>query len=113
MVGPPDWVTVVGVGRVCEQVAPLHAVPLKVTVPAHVRATGATGVSEVTAVVPRFFGAYANGDVEHAAGMPGLVSWHWKPSAAPVPVQLDPQDASFRPAAITHLPLVHWLSLVQ
>jgi hypothetical protein len=45
--------------------------------------------------------------------MPGDASAHPNPSAAPVPVQPDPQETSFWPVVLTHLPLVQLPSLVQ
>jgi hypothetical protein len=47
------------------------------------------------------------------AGMPGLASSQSNPSRLPVPVQLLPHDWSFSSATLTHLPLRHWLSLMQ
>jgi hypothetical protein len=49
----------------------------------------------------------------HAAGMPFATSSQPKPSAVPVPVQFEPQETSFWPVVLTHLPLLHWLSAVQ
>jgi hypothetical protein len=52
MLGPPLWVTVCGAGSVCEHVAPLHVLPLKVTVPAQLRFTAAAGVMPESDVSP-------------------------------------------------------------
>jgi len=61
----------------------------------------------------KLLGVYPNTGVAHAAGMPGAASVQLKPSAAPVPVQLDPHDRSLRPEAFRHLPPPHWASVVQ
>jgi hypothetical protein len=45
--------------------------------------------------------------------MPGLASSQLKPSRLPEPVQLLPHDTSFSRETLTHLPLLHWLSLEQ
>jgi hypothetical protein len=111
MLGPPDWVTVFGAGSVCEHVAPVQPDPLNVTVPAQVRATGPTGVSDASCVDVRLLGVYPKLP-EHEAGMPGAPSWQPNPSAAPEPLQ-PVQLTSFWPAALTHLPLVQSVSLVQ
>jgi hypothetical protein len=60
----------------------------------------------------KLLGVYPN-DGPQAAGMPGDASAHPNPSAAPVPVQPDPQETSFWPVVLTHLPLVQLPSLVQ
>jgi hypothetical protein len=44
--------------------------------------------------------------------MPGLWSWQSKPSRLPAPVQ-PVHETSFSWETLTHLPLLHWLSLVQ
>jgi hypothetical protein len=111
--GPPVWLMACAAGMVCPQTAPPQFVPSNVTVPAQLRLTGATGESDESCADVRLAGVYANVVEEHAAGIPGLTSTHWKPSNAPVPVQFDPQATSFRPAAATHLPLLQALSLVQ
>jgi hypothetical protein len=54
--GPPDCVIVVGVGSVCEQVAPLHDEPLNVTVPAHERFTAPPADRPASCVPVRFAG---------------------------------------------------------
>jgi hypothetical protein len=47
-------------------------------------------------------------------GMPVLVSSQSKPSRLPLPLQLEPQETSFSPATLTHLPpLLHCESLEQ
>jgi hypothetical protein len=46
-------------------------------------------------------------------GMPGLESWQLNPSRPPEPVQLPPHETSFSRTTLTHLPLLHWLSLEQ
>jgi hypothetical protein len=47
--------------------------------------------------------------------MPGLASSQLKPSRPPEPVQLLPlpHETSFSRVTLTHLPLLHWLSLLQ
>jgi hypothetical protein len=90
--------------------APLHVLPLNVTVPAQLRSTAAEGVMPESEA--RADGVYAK-DAEHEAGMPLPPSMHWKPSAAPVPVHPDPQDTSFLPEAGTHLPPTQSLSCAQ
>jgi hypothetical protein len=47
--------------------------------------------------------------------MPGLASSQSKPSRPPEPVQLVPlpHETSFSRVTLTHLPLLHWLSLLQ
>jgi hypothetical protein len=45
--------------------------------------------------------------------MPGLASWQSKPSRLPLPVQLVPQETSFSWETLTHLLLLHWVSLEQ
>jgi hypothetical protein len=46
--------------------------------------------------------------------MPGLASSQSNPSLPLVPVQpLVPQETSFSPVTLTHLLLLHWLSLEQ
>jgi hypothetical protein len=45
--------------------------------------------------------------------MPGLASSQLKPSRPPVPVQPFPHDTSLSPTTLTHLSLLHWLSLEQ
>jgi hypothetical protein len=53
-------------------------------------------------------------DVEPlGVGIPGLASRQSKPSWVPLPVQLAPQDLSFSPVTLTHLPLLHALSVLQ
>jgi hypothetical protein len=48
-----------------------------------------------------------------SAGMPGLANSQSNPSRGPVPVQLPAHERSLSPVILTHLPLLHWLSLEQ
>ena len=46
--------------------------------------------------------------------MPGLASWQLNPSRLPLPVQfVFPHETSFSRSTLTHLVLLHWLSLEQ
>ena len=49
------------------------------------------------------------------SGIPGLASSQSKPSRLPVPLQPvpRPQETSFSPVILTHLPLLHWVSSTQ
>jgi hypothetical protein len=111
--GPPVCETVCAPGRDCPQTAPPHAEPSYVTLPAQLRFTALAGLRPASCDAVRFDGVYPKLVTKHEAGIPGAARRHWKPSAAPDPVQFDPHDTSLRPGAATHLPLLHWLSRVQ
>src|SRR5579859_67771 len=80
-VGPPVCAIVLAEGSVCEQVAPLHAVPSNVTTPAQLRSTGPTGEMVASCAAVTLLGVYPKVDELHDAGMPGLPSWQPNPSA--------------------------------
>jgi hypothetical protein len=114
MLGPPLWVIVCAAGSVCEHVAPLHALPLNVTVPAHVRLTAAEGVMPESCAEVNPAGVYPNDVMLQDAGIPLAASTQPKPSvAAAVDVHEVPQDTSFLPERSAHWPLGHCALLVQ
>jgi hypothetical protein len=114
MLGPPLCVIVCGAGSVCEQVAPLHALPLNVTVPAHVRFTAAEALRPESCAEVRPAGVYPNDALLQDAGMPPAPSTQPKPSvAALVDVHDEPQERSFLPEMSAHWPLEHCALLVQ
>src|SRR5258708_7027729 len=107
---PPVWATLCTTTGAWPAQAPAVNAPveeLEVALQSVVAAAGGDWASAL-----KLLGVYPKMRVP-PVGMPLATSGQSKASAAALRVQFDPHPTSFCPTVLTHLPLLHWLSLVQ